>query len=97
MQIELSDEEIKAIKARAAKVVEAELVEQIRLLVNPSQVHAEIKNEVVRALTQNLAAKFEKKYESSEVIKRAVESAESRVNAKIARILANGITIKFAE
>ena len=95
MKVELTEAQVAAVVASAKAEVKTRLVDAVMACFNIQQLAAEIKNEAVKQAAQQIAKRVEEKYNTSGVIERALQSAEDRVNGKIAKILENGIKIKL--
>lgn len=74
----------------------AEVIAELRRSINRKQLVAEVKNEAIRQVVEQISFNVRQQY-GDEAIKRAVDKVATRVNTQIHRRLQQGITIKFAD
>lgn len=88
----LTEKDIQEIKARAKD----QLMKQVVAFLNPGQVAAEIRNDAIKQAVQEVSAKvFRDKY-LQESLSKAVNTAENRINARLHKMLSEGIKVSFA-
>lgn len=94
MQIELSEETIRALQESAKATVLQEIIYELRQSFNRKEFVAEVRNEAVRQMVTKLSAQITETMGDT-AIQRAVESVERRVNTQIHRRMQQGIKVSF--
>lgn len=97
MQIELTQDQIKSILARAENKVMDEACALLRAEVqsNLKQWAAEVKNQARGAVADAVSAEVMKRLDVSGCVDKAMENINKRIHTDLTRRLANGINVTF--
>ena len=97
MQIELDQTMVAHIQKKAREKAELIIINKIVDAIDTKQAAAEVKNKAVSLLVGKLSGKVLDSIKDSELIQKAVQSAEGRINKALNDMLTSGITVKFKE
>jgi replicative DNA helicase len=95
--IELSPAQLENIQKQVMAEVKAKLLADVFASFNIKQLAGEVKNAVIREASAKIAGDIRDKYRESEIIHRALQTAESRVYNEINTKLKGGILVSFKE
>lgn len=101
MHIEITEQEYEELKKRAIKRAEDrifyELTTKLDVLSDHELSAKSIKNSAASMLANKMLERVEKAIDDSDVINKALDSAERRMNKRVHDLLSSGLKISFAD
>ena len=97
MNVDLTQEMQDAIVKNVSDRIYNSLAAQVKSQINIKRVADKVESELVGMLGSKVAGDFHKKVNSDDIVKKAINEAESRINKRIAKLLDRGIRISLSE
>ncbi|MBU9525023.1 hypothetical protein [Burkholderia multivorans] len=92
MNIEITE----AMHREIVKQVSANLLDQVRKQINPQRLADEIRVQVRAELVSKIAGDVHRKLNQTDFVEEALRDAEQRINARIEKAIAAGVTLRIA-